>query len=67
MTNERHHWEYEGISKTKNLDTYVTFKLDKIKDENGKTATAPKKNESFSLRILNKNSKKPLYIIKEKD
>ena len=67
MTDERHHWEYIGVEKTKNMDTYITFDLSSIKDENGKESVAPSKNESFSLRRVNKTSKDKLFIKKEKD
>ena len=67
MTDERHHWEYIGVEKTKNMDTYIDFNLDEIVDENGKDAVKPNKNESFSLRRVKATDKWNLYMKKEKD
>ncbi|NMM50064.1 D-alanyl-D-alanine carboxypeptidase family protein [Marinigracilibium pacificum] len=65
MVNERHHWEFIGMEKTKNMDTYVSFHLPVgFKDNKGKDARKPHKNESFSLR---KNSLGEMYIKLEKD
>ena len=64
MVDERHHWEFIGVEAAQKLNTYIAFDLSRISDEEGAQATAPQKDESFSLRV---NSSDELYMKKEKD